>query len=246
MKKSDKNKNTYKRKKEHSTLTSIIIPSNITSIVDNAFYQYSFLQAITLPPNITSLGDRAFFGCSLLRSIKLPSTITSLGDGVFCRCSSLHSITLPSSIKSLGNGVFYGCSSLESITLPPTIISLGYGVFYECSSLKSINIPWSSASNTNSKSGSLLIHALHEMKPCNIKSWSRTRNEDGRSTLCTVVTTSMKWIYIKKIFDANMPAVYENDAWTGLSPFMLAAVGVNSDLESIYRLCRENPAAMSL
>ena len=56
----------------------------------------------------------------------------------------------------------------------------------------------------------------------------------------------MKWIDTKKIFYANMPAIYETDAWTGLSPFMLAAVGAKSDLESVYRLCREYPVAIYL
>ena len=46
--------------------------------------------------------------------------------------------------------------------------------------------------------------------------------------------------------EANKIAIYEKDVVTGLSPFMLAAVGMNSDLESVYRLCREYPVAIML
>ena len=41
-----------------------------------------------------------------------------------------------------------------------------------------------------------------------------------------------------------MVAIYERDVVTGLSVFMLAAVGMKSDLESVYRLCREYPVAI--
>ena len=55
---------------------------------------------------------------------------------------------------------------------------------------------------------------------------------------------SIKWKDIKRIFEANKIAIYEKDVVTDLSPFMLAAVGINSDLESVYRLCREYPVAI--
>jgi len=48
---------------------------------------------------------------------------------------------------------------------------------------------------------------------------------------------------MKLIFGAHMPAVVHevDDRLTGLSLFMLAAVGPRSDLESIYQLLKEFP-----
>ena len=40
-----------------------------------------------------------------------------------------------------------------------------------------------------------------------------------------------------------MPAVYELDVLTGLSLFMLAAVGPLSDIESVYSILKEFPLA---
>ena len=51
---------------------------------------------------------------------------------------------------------------------------------------------------------------------------------------------------MKRIFDANKIAAYDRDVATGLSPFMLAAVGMNSELEPVYRLCREYPVTIIL
>merc|ERR1711935_902425 len=48
------------------------------------------------------------------------------------------------------------------------------------------------------------------------------------------------------IFDYYMSAVNDVDAVTGLSLYMLAAVGPTSDIESVYNLLRENPASLVL
>ena len=84
------------------------------------------------------------------------------------------------------------------------------------------------------------------MTPNNMKEWVKTKRQDGRLPLCTAAALSVKWKYIQLIFEANMVAIYEKDVVTGLSPFMLAAVGMGSDLESVYRLCREYPVAIIL
>lgn len=41
-----------------------------------------------------------------------------------------------------------------------------------------------------------------------------------------------------------MPAIEEADCDTGLEPFMLAACGMESDLEGVFNLLRENPVAV--
>ena len=124
-----------------SNLSSITIPSSVTSIGNYAFCNCSCLTNIILPPDVTSIGNYAFSGCSSLSSINLPSGVTSIGNGVFFSCSSLSSITIPSSVTSIGSDAFSGCSSLSSINLPSGITSIGYNAFSGCSSLTSINLP---------------------------------------------------------------------------------------------------------
>ena len=84
------------------------------------------------------------------------------------------------------------------------------------------------------------------MSPCNRKIWARTINADSRLPLCTASILSLEWINMKKIFLANMLAIYKTDTWTGFPMFMLATVGADSDLESVYRLLREYPVAWKL
>ena len=56
-----------------SKITSINIPSSVTTIAYGAFYQ-SKLTSIDLPASVTSIGNYAFYNCSSLTSITIRST----------------------------------------------------------------------------------------------------------------------------------------------------------------------------
>ncbi len=124
-----------------SSLTSISIPSSVTSIGRSAFSYCSSLTSISISSSVTSIGRSAFSYCSSLFSISIPSSVTSIGDNAFSYCSSLVSISIPSSVTSIGGDAFKGCSTLTSINIPSSVTSIGGGAFYLCSSLPSINIP---------------------------------------------------------------------------------------------------------
>ena len=80
-----------------------------------AFYNCSGLTSLSLPSGITSIGWEAFSGCSGLTSLSLPSGITSIGGYAFSGCSGLTSLSFPSGITSIGGYAFSGCSGLTSI-----------------------------------------------------------------------------------------------------------------------------------
>ena len=54
-------------------ITSIEIPSNVTTLGDYVFQGCSGLTSLTLPAGITSIGKEAFQGCSGLTSLNLPA-----------------------------------------------------------------------------------------------------------------------------------------------------------------------------
>ena len=127
--------------KDCSGLTSITIPSSVTSLGDYCFSNCSGLTSITIPSSVTSLGASCFEWCSGLTSITLPSSVTSLGASCFYFCSGLTSITIPSSVTSLSESCFCGCRGLTSITIPSSVTSLGEACFLSCRGLTSITIP---------------------------------------------------------------------------------------------------------
>ena len=121
-------------------ITSIEIPSNVTTLGQCVFQGCRGLTSLNLPAGITEISSGAFHGCSGLTSLNLPAGITSIGGGAFQGCSGLTSLTLPASITSIGGGAFQGCSGLTSLTLPASITSIGEGAFSGCSGLTSIYV----------------------------------------------------------------------------------------------------------
>ena len=124
-----------------SGLTSITLPSGVTSIGDSAFSGCIGLTSITLPSGVTSIGDYAFSSCRGLTSLTLPSGVTEIGEGVFWECIGLTSLTLPSGLTKIGNSAFSGCIGLTSLTLPSGLTKIGYDAFSDCIGLTSLTLP---------------------------------------------------------------------------------------------------------
>ena len=127
-------------------ITTLEIPTSVTSIGNNAFYGCSGLTTLNLPSNVTSIGDRAFGGCSNLTSVDLPSSITKMGDFVFFYCEKLSNVNLPSDITTISTGAFGGCSSLQNINLPSGVTTIGDNAFSDCSNLTNVTLPSALAS----------------------------------------------------------------------------------------------------
>ena len=123
-------------------ITSIEIPSNVTTLGQYVFQECREFTSLTLPSSISEIGEGAFWGCSGLTSLTLPAGITSIGDCAFAYCSGLTSLTIPTGVSIINEYAFYDCSSLTSLTIPSSVNSLGSCAFQECSSLRSIYVSW--------------------------------------------------------------------------------------------------------
>jgi len=124
-----------------SGLTSLTLPSSVTSIGEFAFRYCSGLTSLTIPSGVTTIDYYAFADCSGLTSLTLPSSVTSIGGYAFAWCSGLTSLTLHSSVTSIGDYAFAWCSGLTSLTLPSSVTSIGGHAFESCSGLTSLTLP---------------------------------------------------------------------------------------------------------
>ena len=103
-----------------SGLTSLTIPSSVTSIGEYAFNGCSGLTSLTIPSSVTSIGESAFYGCSGLTSFTIPSSVTSIGWGAFCGCSGLTSIYVyTEKLPNMGSDVFDGCDAKKCTVYVP-------------------------------------------------------------------------------------------------------------------------------
>ena len=124
-----------------SGLTSLTIPSGVTSIGIGAFGDCSGLTSLTIPSGVTSIGNWAFSDCSRLTSLIIPSGVTEIGKSAFANCSGLTSLTIPSGVTSISGWAFSGCSGLTSLTSPSGVTSIGELAFEDCSGLTSLTLP---------------------------------------------------------------------------------------------------------
>jgi len=138
----------------YSSLTSVAIPSSVTSIENWAFAYLSSLTSITVDNRNFAYAsiDGVLFDKSIrtiisypagktARTYTIPSSVMSIGEGAFSGCDSLTSVTIPSSVTSIGAQAFFLCSSLTSVTIPSSVTSIGINAFANCSGLTSVTIP---------------------------------------------------------------------------------------------------------
>ena len=64
----------------------------VVGISSGAFNKCTSLTSITIPSTVTSIGSGAFASCTSLTSITIPSSVTIISDGAFSGCSSLKSV----------------------------------------------------------------------------------------------------------------------------------------------------------
>jgi hypothetical protein len=114
-----------------SKLTTIKIPSTVTSIGSNAFAQCSSLTSLDfLPSGVTSIGGYAFRDCTSLTDVVIPAGVTKLNDYAFQGCKGLKTFKLPSGLTYLGKNNFQNASKLTEIIIPGTVVQVQNDVFH--------------------------------------------------------------------------------------------------------------------
>ena len=126
-----------------SGLTSILLPTTITSIGNNSFTFCSSLKSISIPASVTQIGLAAFVGCSAIIHVDPANPNYSSVDGVLydkvkttllqCPVSIAGNYDIPSTVNSIASWGFCFCNNLTSINVPPSVESIGIYAFTSCS-----------------------------------------------------------------------------------------------------------------
>ena len=149
-----------------SKLSNVSLHEGITTINQRAFWGCN-LTSVTIPSTVTSVGNGAFKGNPLTTIVWKPATCTigtgedapfystdskvtsfTLGENVevipsyLCyKMAKLDTIALPATVTKIGSYAFNGCSALKGIKLHEGITSVGQYAFAFCTSLKSLEFP---------------------------------------------------------------------------------------------------------
>jgi len=128
------------------TLTTIKLPTTLTSIGGSAFYNcYGLTGTFTLPASVTYIGSYALYGCSLLSAfvVETANKRFSSNNGVLfnknqdslfiCPSAKTGSFTIPQTVVSIGASAFESCYNLTgTLTIPSAVKSIGSYAFYHC------------------------------------------------------------------------------------------------------------------
>lgn len=118
-------------------LSSVSIPTSVTTIGQCAFVRCTALRSITISNSVTRIGTAAFWWCTSLESIDIPDSITTIDKMTLGVCTKLKSVTLPKDLKSIGFRSFTS-SGLESITIPESVKTIEGQAFHHCEKLENI------------------------------------------------------------------------------------------------------------
>ena len=145
-------------------IKDLVIPSNVPSIANYAFFGYKGLTSVTISDGVTSIGNETFAGCSSLVSVTIGNSVTSLGDnafegtawynnqpdGVVYAGKNIYrykgtmpentSIAIEDGTYSVTSDAFKRCTNLASIIIPNSVTTIGSSVFSGCSGLTSASI----------------------------------------------------------------------------------------------------------
>lgn len=134
--------------------------SKLTSIPEGAFAYCKNLKTIKLPSTITSIGDEAFYNCQSLTNIEGldKCNLKSIGSAAFSNCKALENLDFSkSTFTNVPSKAFNGCSALAKITLPNTLTTIGGYAFYACYSIPQLDL-------SNTALTTLENYALYQMR----------------------------------------------------------------------------------
>ena len=124
-------------------------------IYRDAFQGYSGLTSITLPSSLTSIGSQAFYHCFELETLEYKGTIEQwlsidfgsgwMGDAshtFIVNGEELTNLVVPEGVTSIGERAFFGCSGLTSIDLSncTSLTSIGSSTFEDCGGLTEVDL----------------------------------------------------------------------------------------------------------
>lgn len=108
----------------------------VTEIYNGAFENNSFIKTVILPDNLVTIGENAFYCCTALKSVMIGNSVTTIKDYAFYICSSLSTIQIGNSVTFIGNCAFYGCALLELTEISDTVTNIGNKAFSNCANVQ--------------------------------------------------------------------------------------------------------------
>lgn len=97
-----------------TNLTDVDLPDKLTSIGESAFWNTG-LSTVSIPSGVTTISTAAFSGCQNLYRVEIPEGVTAIKNSAFYNCKALQSVVIPASVQEIGSQAFWECTALKMI-----------------------------------------------------------------------------------------------------------------------------------
>ena len=92
-------------------------------------------KSFTIPSNVTTINDQAFYGAIMIEEVTLPSSITDIGLSAFSECPKISKVVIEEGLENIGTFVFSKNPRLSIVSLPKSVTSIDPSAFSECENL---------------------------------------------------------------------------------------------------------------
>lgn len=114
--------------------------TGLTSIADYAFNRCVSLTSVVIPVDVTNIGANAFSYCPNLTSVIIPEGLKTIGNYAFMYDTHLTGVDFPESLKTIGAQSFDNCTSLTYLFIPASVTYISYSTFIGCTGLEYVNV----------------------------------------------------------------------------------------------------------
>ena len=125
----------------NDTVTSVELPSTLTSIHASAFGGFNKLEKLVIPDSVTTIAEQIIEASPGIKELVLPDSISTIYAQTYLPLEGLERVIIPKNVTEIPMSTFSGCTKLAYIELPSGLTKIGYRSFYGITSLKEINIP---------------------------------------------------------------------------------------------------------
>jgi len=124
-----------------TNLNSVILPDGLIEIGSSAF-EKSALTSVTIPSSVTEIKNDAFWDCHDLVSVDFSHAVNLTTVGIYAfQDTRLVAVDLSkTALTKIRLGMFEGCITLTSVTLPDDLTEIGQEAFKN-TGLTSVTVP---------------------------------------------------------------------------------------------------------
>ncbi len=148
-------------------MKSVIFPTSLTTIEDNAFNNCTSLISICFPAGLKTIGTNAFARCKFKKVAKSDALVFSFYKSVvvidydmydsrfengcvytrnmrklyYVPTTVNETFELPATVTAIGDYAFAYCDEMPSITMGSAVATIGKNAFEDCSALERVDIP---------------------------------------------------------------------------------------------------------